>query len=169
MDQQNRYLLDFFLGLINRTGAYHMCRDLSNELPGYFCTIRYRRLIRRTFSDGLPHRIAGRLMLREIRLLRGGAVFHWPEGHNAPGRHRVFLDPFHVLRALLDQNDIVLSHDIGPVTHPDLFGKCGAALPGIRNINGWDEVLRRKGQFETMNDRAASDPGQMAAVLPAIP
>jgi glycosyltransferase involved in cell wall biosynthesis len=122
MDQQKQYLMDFSLGLINRTGAYIVCRDLLEELPGYFPEVRYWRAIRRHRPEGLLRRIAGRLMLHEISLLRGRDTLLWPEGRPTPGRRRLFLDPLYVLRSRLDPEDIVQCHDIGPVTHPELFG-----------------------------------------------
>lgn len=122
MEKQHQYLMDFSLGLINKTGAYFICRDLLQELPSYFPEVRYWRMIRPHPPDGLLRRIAGRLMLHEISLLRGRGVMRWPEGQAKEGRHRLFLDPLYTLRSRLDADDIVLCHDIGPVTHPELFG-----------------------------------------------
>lgn len=139
MIQQNQYLLDFSLGLINRTGAYHVCKDLLHELPGYFPEVRYWRILRREVPDGVLRKIAGRLMLHEIGLLRDRPMLRWPEGRAVPGRRRLFLDPLYVLRAQLDRDDIVLCHDIGPVSHPELFGEhrfqiYSAAYEKIRQV-----------------------------------
>lgn len=128
MSDKKQYLLDFSLGLINRTGAYVVCRDLLQELPGYFPDVRYWRLLRRQVPDGLARRVAGRLMLKEISLLRDRPVLQWPEPPPMAGRRRVFLDPLYVLRAQLDREDIVMCHDIGPVSHPELFGDNGPGL-----------------------------------------
>ncbi|WP_165943515.1 glycosyltransferase [Roseicella aquatilis] len=114
MTTGQQYLFDFSLGLINRTGAYHIGKDLLVELPHYFPEVRYWRLIRR---------IAGRLMLREFSLLCDSPHLLWPEGRQIPGRRRLFFDPLYVLRSRLDEEDIVLCHDIGPVSHPELYGE----------------------------------------------
>ena len=128
MRPQEQYLLDFSLGLINRTGAYVICRDLLQELPDYFSDVRYWRLLRRDVPEGFMRRVAGRLMLQEISLLKDRPFLQWPEPPPVAGRRQVFLDPLYVLRARLDPEDIVLCHDVGPVTHPDLFGDGGPGL-----------------------------------------
>ncbi len=123
-----QYLMDFSLGLINRTGAYVICRDLLQELPEYFPEVRYWRMILKRTPDGLFRRIAGRLMTRELEYLRGSSLLPWPEGHATPGRRRLILDPLYVLRSRLDPEDIVQCHDIGPVSHPELFGPSISSL-----------------------------------------
>ncbi|MDB5383473.1 MAG: glycosyltransferase family 1 protein [Rhodospirillales bacterium] len=117
-----QYLLDFSLALINRTGAYIICHDILREMPEFFPEVRYWRLLRKEMPTGLVRRIAGRMMLHEMMLLRDRAILSWPDGQNAPKRRRVILDPLYVLRSHLDVEDIVLCHDIGPVSHPELFG-----------------------------------------------
>lgn len=120
--ERQQYLADFSLGLINRTGAYIICRDILREMPEYFSEVRYWRLLRRELPSGLFRRVAGRLMLHEISLLKDRGAFLWPDGRRAPGRRRLILDPLYVLRSRLDPEDIVQCHDIGPVSHPELFG-----------------------------------------------
>ncbi len=124
----SRYLMDFSLGLINRTGAYVICRDLLQELPHYFPQVRYWRMLLGKTPDGLPRRIAGRLMMMEITKLRGRKGAYWPEGKAFPGKRRLILDPLYVLRSRLDRDDIVQCHDIGPVSHPELFGPSVSGL-----------------------------------------
>lgn len=115
------YLMDFSLALVNRTGAYHICRDLLAELPEHFSDVRYWRLILDKTPHGLARRLAGRAMMLELRLVRDSRWVRWPDGRNVPGRKRLILDPLYVLRSRLDPEDIVQCHDIGPVTHPELF------------------------------------------------
>jgi glycosyltransferase involved in cell wall biosynthesis len=122
MESTPTYLMDFSLGLVNRTGAYIICRDLLQELPHYFDEVRYWRMILKKTPDGLPRKIAARLMMKEIEHLRGSDRLLWPEGHVKTGRHRLMLDPLYVLRSKLEPTDIVQCHDVGPITHPDLFG-----------------------------------------------
>jgi glycosyltransferase involved in cell wall biosynthesis len=135
---QHRYLMDFSLGLVNRTGAFIICRDLLDELPEFFSEVRYWRMFLKTTPDGLPRKIAARLMMYEIRMLRGSDRFQWPDGRALPNRHRLILDPLYVLRSKLEPTDIVQCHDVGPVTHPDLFG------PSISGLyrEAYDKIRR---------------------------
>lgn len=114
--------MDFSLGLINRTGAYIICRDLLEKLPSYFTDVRYWRMMLKSTPEGVARKIAGRAMLMEIRFLRGSEFAQWPDGKKQPGQSRLILDPLYVLRSKLDREDIVQCHDIGPVSHPELFG-----------------------------------------------
>ncbi len=122
MEGQHRYLMDFSLGLVNRTGAFIICRDLLEELPEFFSEVRYWRMFLKRTPDGLPRKIAARLMMQELKLMRGYEHFLWPDGDPRPNRHRLILDPLYVLRSKLEPTDIVQCHDVGPVTHPELFG-----------------------------------------------
>jgi glycosyltransferase involved in cell wall biosynthesis len=117
-----QYLLDFSLALVNKTGAYIICRDLLQELPEFFPEVRYWRMIRQSTPTGLMRRIAGRSMMIELSKAGALSLPDWPDGTPSPGRRRLILDPLYVLRSKLERDDIVLCHDIGPVTHPDLFG-----------------------------------------------
>ncbi len=138
MHQKLQYLMDFSLGLVNRTGAYVICRDLLQELPEYFPQVRYWRLLLRQTPDGFWRRVAARLMMMEILTLRGKDIMPWPDGPGMPGRRRLILDPLYVLRSRLDAEDIVQCHDIGPVSHPDLFGPKVSALYG----EAYDKIQR---------------------------
>lgn len=115
MKEKPQYLMDFSLGLLNRTGAYVVCRDLLLELPGYFPDVRYWRMHLKRTPDGFWRRVAGRLMMMELRWLRGMEGAYWPDGRDFAGRRRLILDPLYVLRSRLDPEDIVQCHDIGPV------------------------------------------------------
>ncbi|AWM28607.1 Glycosyltransferase (plasmid) [Sinorhizobium fredii CCBAU 25509] len=122
------YLMDFSLGLVNRTGAYIICRDLLQELPQYFPEVRYWRLYLKKTPDGLVRRVLARLMMMEITALRGARTAYWPDRRKSQVGSRLILDPLYVLRSRLDPDDIVQCHDIGPVTHPDLFGPAISSL-----------------------------------------
>jgi glycosyltransferase involved in cell wall biosynthesis len=116
-----RLLLDCSLSLINRTGAHYICEDLSATF-GANGILRRWRLLKQKLPDGIARKIFGRLMVREIELLGTSNRFLWPE----PGAlklKRLFLDPLYVSRSRLESSDIVLCHDIGPVSHPELYDK----------------------------------------------
>ena len=81
-------------------------------------------------------------MLREIALLGTSNRFLWPEPKGVKLK-RLFMDPLYVSRSRLEPSDIVLCHDIGPVSHPELYDsgtvaayekaytKIATAQPGI--------------------------------------
>jgi glycosyltransferase involved in cell wall biosynthesis len=136
-----RLLLDCSLSLINRTGAHYIAQDLAAELEGQ-AVVRRWRLLRQQLPNDLARRIFGRLMLRELAILGTSEKFPWPEPKGKPLK-RLFLDPLYVTRSRLESSDIVLCHDIGPLSHPQLYGsgaedsyqkayaKIAAARPGI--------------------------------------
>jgi len=114
------YVADFSLALINRTGAYYVCRDLVRGLPDHFSAIRYWRFFRRSEPDGLIRKLLGRAMLMELRRVAKGN--RWQKGFSFPSKtHTVYLDPLYVLGNDLSWSDIVLCHDVGPITHPELY------------------------------------------------
>jgi glycosyltransferase involved in cell wall biosynthesis len=121
-----RLLLDCSLSLINRTGAHYICEDLAAAFGGKGILRRWR-LLRQPLPTGVVRKIFGRLMLREIALLGTSSRFLWPEP-KAVKLKRLFLDPLYVSRSRLESSDIVLCHDIGPISHPELYdsGTVGA-------------------------------------------
>jgi glycosyltransferase involved in cell wall biosynthesis len=59
-------------------------------------------------------------MLQEITRLGTSDRFLWPEPKTKM-LTRLFLDPLYVSRSRLEPSDVVLCHDIGPLTHPELY------------------------------------------------
>jgi len=112
------YLADFSLALINRTGAYYICRDVVTELSDLFTAVRYWRMLARHEPPWLIRKFLGRAMLAELRLLNGKNNHIRSRLGDLP---TVFFDPLYVLKSDLDERDIVLCHDVGPITHPELF------------------------------------------------
>jgi len=113
-----KFVADFSLALINRTGAYYICRDVIDSLPEYFAVKRYWRLLRQREPQGLIRKLLGRAMLAELAHADVAGVLPWPRRPDVP---TLFFDPLYVLNAPLEARDIVLCHDVGPVSHPDLF------------------------------------------------
>jgi glycosyltransferase involved in cell wall biosynthesis len=128
-----RLLIDCSLSLINRTGAHYISEDLALAFGGQGILRRWR-LLRQQLPTGLARKIFGRLMLREISLLGTSSRFLWPEPKAA--LKRLFLDPLYVTRSRLESSDIVLCHDIGPVSHPELYdsGTVGAYTKAYAKI-----------------------------------
>lgn len=114
-----RFAADASLALINRTGAYHICRELLESLPECFAATRYWRVWGSREPRGLLRKLMARSMLIEIdhpALLR--RVLPCRTSRGLP---TLFMDPLYVLGAQIRRQDIVLCHDVGPVTHPELF------------------------------------------------
>ncbi|WP_394885650.1 glycosyltransferase (plasmid) [Mesorhizobium sp. AaZ16] len=133
-----RPLFDNSLSILNRTGAYHIAKDLCREFVPERARVRYWRLGSRV-PEGLVRKIVARLMVLEMRWLKdsGSCLIG---GRADDGSVRVFLDPLYVLRSELAERDIVLCHDVGPLTHGFLYD------PGtVKNYRAAYEKIRRQG------------------------
>lgn len=113
-----KLLIDDSLSLINRTGAHFIARDLVHEF-GHLGSIRRWRRWGVDMPPDLTRKILGKLMLKELKILHSLDFWQWPEPKQAATK--LFLDPLYVLRSRLDEHDLVLCHDIGPISHPDLY------------------------------------------------
>ncbi|MFD2675660.1 glycosyltransferase [Camelimonas lactis] len=112
--------VDFSLALNDRTGKLFLGRDIIAALGDRVGAVRYGRL-RACPAGHLARRIAGRLTHEETlaRVFRPALLAPLPavrEPH--PTLH---LDPLSVVRHRLESRDIVLCHDVGPVTHPQYY------------------------------------------------
>jgi glycosyltransferase involved in cell wall biosynthesis len=116
-----RLLMDCSVSLINRTGAHYISEDLAG-IFGDKGTLRRWRLLSQQLPTGIARKICGRLMLREIALLGTSGKFLWPEP-KAVKLMRLFMDPLYVTRSRLESSDIVLCHDIGPVSQPEIYDR----------------------------------------------
>ena len=87
--------------------------------------MRYWRLTRDAPPSGLARKLLARAMLAEYRLLGGARLARL--GRPAGGRV-LYLDPLYVLRGGLERDDLVLCHDVGPITHRYLFDAWTASL-----------------------------------------
>lgn len=118
---QQRYVADLSLALINRTGAYQICRDLMAGLPDAFSGKRYWRLSLAEEPQGLRRRLLGRAMLFELsRPALFRALPDWDRSRRT-GEPTLFLDPLYTLHTRILGGDIVVCHDVGPVSMPHLF------------------------------------------------
>ncbi|MER9196967.1 glycosyltransferase [Mesorhizobium australicum] len=112
-------LFDNSLSILNRTGAYHIAKDLTREFVPGRAGIRHWRL--GSFApEGLVRKIVARLMMLEINWLQDSEIFLIRDKVDERGT-RLFLDPLYVLRSHLSESDIVLCHDVGPLTHRELY------------------------------------------------
>jgi len=115
----SRIVADMSLALINRTGAYHVCREIAAGCGDLFDEKLFWRIRGELPAGRTMRRILARLMLLEIA--------HPALGKLLPRRRRggealLYMDPLYVMGEVPEERDIVLCHDMGPVTHPGLFG-----------------------------------------------
>lgn len=112
-------LVDNSLSILNRTGAYYIAKDLCREFVTDRAQIRYWRL--GSFApEGFVRKVVARLMMLEVNWLGDRETLLIRDDADRNG-FRLFLDPLYVLRSRLTEHDIVLCHDVGPLTHPDLY------------------------------------------------
>lgn len=144
--QAGPYLADFSLSLINRTGAYHICRDLLDHLPRHFDQVRYWRTFNAPKTT-LGRKILGRMMLFELERMGASTVVPWP-GPKDKAQPVLYMDPLYVLRAELKPSDIVICHDVGPITHSDLFA------PKVVDLyrQAYDKIARVSPGIVTVSD-----------------
>lgn len=114
-----RWDLDFSLALYNRTGKYFIGRDLLRHHAALFCNVYYWRLALPQVPGRNSARIIGRLEALEHRL-RGSRLARLMPKRRRP-RPVLHLDPLTVINGNFGPEDIVLCHDMGPLTHPSLF------------------------------------------------
>ena len=111
---------EFTLALNNLTGKYFVCRDVIAGCNGLIGNIWYWRLPLKRPPPPLAANALGRLAVLELNSrLNHCASRYLPLMYNK--RPVVFSDPREVLLYALKPCDVVLCHDVGPVTHPCLY------------------------------------------------
>ena len=115
-DTDNRLLwdVDFSLALHNRTGKYHIGRDILASCSDLIGDVFYWRIKLAKPPTGLAARIIGRAAEWENRMEQLVPSVR-------PRRRRLHLDPLTSLSTRICPEDAVLCHDLGPLTHPELF------------------------------------------------
>ncbi|WP_291846041.1 glycosyltransferase [Bradyrhizobium sp.] len=112
---------EFTLALNNRTGKYFFCKEMIESSEDLIAAIRYWRVPMKRPPSGLLARLLGRMARWEIDFRSGTGPLNRllpPSPHRRP---MIFTDPREVLFYRLKSCDIVVCHDMGPVTHPHLY------------------------------------------------
>src|ERR1700742_3016729 len=131
--------VDFSLALNDRTGKLFLGKDIISSLGNRVARVRYGRFHEFPHSD-IMRRVAGRLTLKETvaRVFRPRLSALLPVIRTP--RPTLHLDPLSVVRHRLEARDIVLCHDVGPITHPQYFA------PGVNDLYSQAyEQIRRTG------------------------
>lgn len=120
--------VDFSSALENKTGKYFIGRDIIDNNEDLISSVHYWR--RAAGVDGevksSPSLDAG--FKAELRLM--SVLGFNPLPTVGRGERCLHLDPHSVLHAGLRPRDIVLCHDLGPISHPDLYNGWIAKLYG---------------------------------------
>lgn len=118
LSKQN-FAIDTSLSLLNRTGAFYLTEDLKNALEGYWGAMRCWRSHRPRNYTRVERKLRASAMLHELRLPCAGTLLpSWPR---RDGLRYLHMDPLYVLNDALRSDDRVLCHDIGPISHPELY------------------------------------------------
>lgn len=111
--------VDFSLALYNRSGKYQIGHEILSDNRDLVDSIWYWRVAAKETPSGLRAKLIGKAEQVERAL-------HVKLGNDRPGKgagsHRwLHLDPLTVCHRRPNAGDIVLVHDLGPLTHPGLF------------------------------------------------
>jgi glycosyltransferase involved in cell wall biosynthesis len=113
---------EFTLALNNRTGKYFFCKEMIQSSEDLISSCLYWRVPLKQLPSRTFSRILGRIARWEVDFRSGTGFINRllsPSPHHRP---LIFTDPREVLFYRLKSCDIVVCHDIGPITHPDLYG-----------------------------------------------
>ncbi|MCI0467635.1 MAG: glycosyltransferase [Beijerinckiaceae bacterium] len=111
---------EFTCALNNPTGKYFVCQDIIEGCGDLIQNVRYWRMPSKRFPAGIVAKILSRLAVEEVNFrLQSRWSRFLPLMRNR--RPLVFSDPREVILYDLKGRDIVICHDLGPITHPSLY------------------------------------------------
>ncbi|SDM20015.1 Glycosyltransferase involved in cell wall bisynthesis [Methylobacterium phyllostachyos] len=110
--------VDFTLALHNRTGKYFYGRDIIDDNTNLIEQVYAWRVPLSGASSYLASRIVDRLWSMEVKAQTWLGIEFSAFGRH---RHTIHMDPLTVVAAKLTGDDLVICHDLGVLTHPDLF------------------------------------------------
>jgi glycosyltransferase involved in cell wall biosynthesis len=117
----DRIEIEFSLALHEKTGKYFIGRDVGVVAADRVQSHLIWRLPLNTVPNGLAAKVIGRLLSLEVNARVRSASFDRLVPRQRRARPVLHMDPYTVLLHQLSADDIVLCHDVGPLTHPDLF------------------------------------------------
>jgi glycosyltransferase involved in cell wall biosynthesis len=117
----NHVDFEFTLALNNKTGRFFICQDVIEDCDDLIRHVWYWRVPLKTLPPRGVAKVLGRLALLEVnfRLKSRSSRLVPPLMRNL--RPLVFTDPREVILYDLKRCDVVLCHDMGPITHPHLY------------------------------------------------
>lgn len=130
--------VEFTLALNNRTGRFFLCRDVIRDIEDSIGEVRYWRVPCSDLPRGYFARVLGRLAHWEVQARTSFEVVNRMFPRMRRAAPVLFTDALQVTLYELEAKDIVLVHDMGPITHPTLYGeKVSEIYRGV-----FDEVAR---------------------------
>ncbi|MEM9964101.1 MAG: glycosyltransferase family 1 protein [Asticcacaulis sp.] len=114
------YDVEFSLAIYNRTGKYFIGKDIIDSCGDLIGDIWYGASKGKVPPPGIVGKVVGRLQhIQVLQNALGGPLSWLPR--RTPPRPLLHIDPFSVLSTRLRPEDLVICHDVGPVTDPELF------------------------------------------------
>jgi hypothetical protein len=121
--------VEFSLALNNRTGKYFIGRDIiTAAAPLLNPQVRYWRASCQRTPEGLQARILGRVMSWEVKARTRSRLIDRLIPRLRCAAPVLFSDPLQVLLYHLKADDVVICHDVGPITHPQFYA------PGVEAL-----------------------------------
>ncbi|MBV9994428.1 MAG: glycosyltransferase family 4 protein [Caulobacteraceae bacterium] len=115
--------IEFSLALHDKTGKYFHGRDLIEVTSDLLHRQLFWRLALDSVPGGLTAKVIGRLLSLEVNARVRWAAFDRLTPRQRRRRPVAHMDPFTTLLHRLSSRDLVLCHDVGPLTHPGLFDR----------------------------------------------
>ena len=114
-------VIDMTMSLVNRTAVHHVSQEIYEIAKGQ-CKLRYWRLFLPKPIDFTTYsaisnagKFLGRLAFHDLDSALTPA---WPRSRT---RSMLFLEPLFAKKTEIRRDDIVLCHDIAPITHPEFY------------------------------------------------
>jgi glycosyltransferase involved in cell wall biosynthesis len=126
---------EFTLALNNRTGKYFFCKELIESSDDLIASCLYWRFPMRRLPSRPVSRLLGRAARLEVELRSERSFVNRVMPPRARRRPIIFTDPRECIFYRLKESDIVICHDMGPVTHPALYD------PGVEQL--YDTIFRQ--------------------------
>lgn len=123
LSTSDKVSVDFSLALNNRTGKFFVCREMIQVLGAALEEVRYWRLATTATPNGFFARALGRLMSWEIKARRRFELLDRTIPKVRTATPVVFTDPLQVLFYDLKPADTIIVHDMGPITHGEVYAK----------------------------------------------
>ena len=113
--------LEFSLALHDKTGKYFIGREILASNVDLIDRQIFWRTSGRSVPHGLTAKVIGRLLAIEVDYRTRSSAFDRTVPRLGGSRPIIHMDPLTVVLHRLSGRDVVLCHDIGPLTHPELF------------------------------------------------
>lgn len=114
-----QWQVDFSLALFNRSGKYQIGREILAHNAHLVAQVWYWRMTSSNTPDGLAARVIGKAENIEHGWRCARAQHRAPR--QADGHRWLHLDPLSLIHRPPREGDLVVVHDLGPLTHPHLF------------------------------------------------